>query len=362
MRDPAAAAKAYFHAALVGGTLPLVGWPFVALAAMLARRAADESRGDPRARRWARRTLALVAIDALAAASFVAVSAGLVPVSAPESGAVAAAIDHCAPEAGDASSMIGTLVSYGIVVGATCVIALVGWWRGVRGGLRVWPAFVAIPVLGAVAGSVAARALCAGELAGLALEGALVGSEIVLVSLAGLAVWLARRGPWWREVLLEPDEQLSPARTILLGVLYVATWVPRVLVIALPLFALARALGVEGGSADLGAVLAADRSAVALAMTFVAGAVLAPIGEELLFRGLLLPHVARISTPWAAIAISALMFGALHEAHGVARIGPMAIGAILGWARLRSGTLRAPIAIHAGVNAFALSVAWLANG
>jgi membrane protease YdiL (CAAX protease family) len=257
----------------------------------------------------------------------------------------------------------GTLVSYGVLVLGTLVMGVLGWRRGVPGGARVWPAFVTIPAIGAIAGTGAALVACDVGARELVLESALVGSEIVLVLLAGSAVWIASRAPRGPEPLLggaSGDEPpLSAAKTVGLGAFYVATWVPRVLVLATPLLLVAREAGLEGASAELGAVLGGDRTPLALAMTFVAGAVLAPIGEELLFRGLLLPHLARIVTPWAAIAISALLFGALHEAHGVARIGPMAIGAILGWARLRSGTLRAPIAVHVIVNASALSVGWL---
>ncbi|MDQ3038061.1 MAG: CPBP family intramembrane metalloprotease, partial [Myxococcota bacterium] len=225
----------------------------------------------------------------------------------------------------------------------------------------VWAPFVTIPALGAMAGVGAALLACRSGAGELVLESALMGSEIVLVVLAGLAVWIASRRARGPAVTMHGEAPLSPAKTVALGAFYVLAWVPRVLYVATPLFALARELGLEGASETLGTVLAGDRPALALAMTFVAGAVLAPIGEELLFRGLLLPHLARIVPPWSAIVISALLFGALHEAHGIARIGPMAIGMILGWARLRSDTLRAPIAIHMIVNATALSVGWLAG-
>lgn len=256
---------------------------------------------------------------------------------------------------------LGTLLSYGVLIFGTVILALIEWRRGVQGGARVWAPFVTIPALGAIVGAGTAMLACDRGAHELVLESALLGSEIALVVLAGGAVWIASRGERAAVVTMDGEAPLSVLGTVAIGAFYVVAWVPRVLYVAAPLFAVARELGLEGASEALGEVLGGDRTPLALAMTFVAGAVLAPIGEELLFRGLLLPHLARIVAPWTAIAISALLFGALHEAHGVARIGPMAIGIILGWARLRSGTLRAPIALHMVINATALSVGWLSG-
>ncbi|WP_236514763.1 type II CAAX prenyl endopeptidase Rce1 family protein [Sandaracinus amylolyticus] len=256
---------------------------------------------------------------------------------------------------------LGTLVSYGVVLIGALVLAWLGWKRGVRGGARTVVPFALIPPLGALVGTGIAMLACRSGGEALVLEIALLGSEIVLVAMAAGAVWLASRGWEGATPTLDGDPPMPVPRVVALGVMYVATWVPRVLVLAMPLFAAARTLGVEGGSEALGEVLGGDRAPIALLMTFVAGALLAPLGEELLFRGLLVPWLARVVTPWSAIVISALLFGALHDAHGMARIGPMTIGLVLGWARLRSGTLIAPIAIHAIVNSIALTIGWLTS-
>lgn len=356
-RPDARAGKVLFHVALAAGVVPVLGLPVVVLAALSARAEAC----DEKSRRWARRIAALVGIDVMTSLVVGLTVAGVLPAATELTGG-APLVDACAElELGVPWPGVGTLLTYGVFLLGTAFLALIGWRRGVPGGARVWPSFVTIPAMGALAGAAAARVACLAGAEHLVLESALVGSEIVLVVLGGVAVWAASRVDRGPEVRLDGDEPLSALRTVVAGAFYVATWVPRVLVLATPLIFLAREHGLEGASDALGAVLGGDRTPVALAMTFLAGAVLAPIGEELIFRGLLVPHLARIVTPWAAIAISALLFGALHEAHGVARIGPMAIGAILGWARLRSGTLRAPIAIHMIVNATALSVAWLAE-
>lgn len=255
----------------------------------------------------------------------------------------------------------GTLISFGVVVLGTLALGAIGWRRRARGGVATLLPFLAIPPLGALVGAGAAVVACSAGADTLVIEISLVASEVVLVALAALAVWGASRRWEGETPTLDGDAPLSVPRTVALGVLYVATWIPRVLFLAAPLFVLAREHGMEGGSEALGVVLGGDRAPIALVLTFIAGALLAPIGEELLFRGLLVPWLARVVAPWAAIVLSALLFGALHDAHGIARIGPMTIGVVLGWARLRAGTLAAPIAIHVIVNATALTIGWLTS-
>jgi len=84
--------------------------------------------------------------------------------------------------------------------------------------------------------------------------------------------------------------------------------------------------------------------------------VLAPLGEELVFRGMLLPSLI----PWvgttAAIWISAIVFGGLHWYYGVMTPAIVLFGWVLGWARITSGGLRAPILLHALINMIPVTV------
>lgn len=346
--------KTAFHVALAAGVVPVMGLACVLPLSIWASRAAR----TPSDVRWARRLSILVVLDVMTALVMVAIATGLfsIPTSAPVD--TTPPFDPCASDS--AASPEGTLISYGAFLFGLMTLALLSWFRGIRGGHRAWLPMATVPALSALAGSVAAGFVCESSHRDLVLEIALVVSEIVLVALGavGLALF-ARRSP---AISWNDEAPLAPSHTVGLGMFYVATWIPRVLVLALPLMWAAQEHGLGGTSESLGAVLFADRTPLALALTFVAGAVLAPIGEELLFRGILLPQLTQVMKPWGAIAISALLFGVLHEAHGVARIGPMAIGVILGWVRLRSGTLSAPIAIHMIINATALGLAWFAGG
>ncbi len=79
---------------------------------------------------------------------------------------------------------------------------------------------------------------------------------------------------------------------------------------------------------------------------FLTVAGLAPFFEELLFRGFLLPVLARRQPMAAALVGSALIFGAIHlQPAGLPILGTL--GLVLGLAMRHTGSLRAPILVHA---------------
>jgi membrane protease YdiL (CAAX protease family) len=89
---------------------------------------------------------------------------------------------------------------------------------------------------------------------------------------------------------------------------------------------------------------------------FVVGAVvMAPLVEELLYRGLLLRALLRRMGPGPAVFISALVFSAVHflggDADALQFLPAIAgLGLVLGVVAVRSGSLSLPILIHAGFN------------
>jgi membrane protease YdiL (CAAX protease family) len=103
------------------------------------------------------------------------------------------------------------------------------------------------------------------------------------------------------------------------------------------------------------------------AIQLVAGAVIAPIGEEILFRGLATTAWVRALGARAGLVRGALFFAAVHvltisgstagEAASLAVVGfatriPVAL--VLGWLFLRRGSIWAPIGLHAAFNALLL--------
>ena len=89
------------------------------------------------------------------------------------------------------------------------------------------------------------------------------------------------------------------------------------------------------------------------ALLIVALGILAPLWEEMTFRGMLLSRLVRSMAVWSAIMTQAAVFALIHLAdpQAIAAIpGLFLIAAVLGYAALKSGNLSLPITLHAGVN------------
>lgn len=81
--------------------------------------------------------------------------------------------------------------------------------------------------------------------------------------------------------------------------------------------------------------------------------VAAPVVEEMLFRGMLLSRLSRSMSPGWAILVQAIVFASIHllDPSAIAALpGLVIVGAVLGYAAMRTGNLSLPIMIHAGVN------------
>jgi hypothetical protein len=77
---------------------------------------------------------------------------------------------------------------------------------------------------------------------------------------------------------------------------------------------------------------------------------MAPIAEELLFRGVIYSSIKQIGYQRAAIAISSALFAAVHSSWAL--ILPLIVLAyILVWLYEKTGSLFAPIVMHATFNA-----------
>jgi uncharacterized protein len=84
-------------------------------------------------------------------------------------------------------------------------------------------------------------------------------------------------------------------------------------------------------------------------------ALLAPLAEELLFRGVLYQALAKRLPGWPAVGLSGLAFGVSHvEPFVVVLTFPL--GMWLAWALRRSGTLVVPIVAHAVFNAIGVAL------
>jgi membrane protease YdiL (CAAX protease family) len=101
----------------------------------------------------------------------------------------------------------------------------------------------------------------------------------------------------------------------------------------------------QGGSNPLLFLALQAQDKVVLAIFFFTAAVAAPIFEEILFRGFLLPSLTRYVPVWGAILISSLVFAFAHL--NLSEVFPLAtLGIILGVVYTRSRNLLASILLH----------------
>ena len=105
----------------------------------------------------------------------------------------------------------------------------------------------------------------------------------------------------------------------------------------------------QGGSNPLLQTVLEEQDGVALGVFFLTAAVAAPLFEEVLFRGFLLPSLTRYMSVGWAIALSALIFAAAHLS--LSEVLPLTLlGAILGFVYTRSRNLLSPMVLHSAWN------------
>ncbi len=101
----------------------------------------------------------------------------------------------------------------------------------------------------------------------------------------------------------------------------------------------------QGGSNPLLQLALEAQDSVALGIFFFTAAIAAPLFEELLFRGFLLPSLTRYLPVWGAILASSLLFAVAHLS--LSEILPLTtLGIVLGVVYTRSRNLLASMLIH----------------
>ncbi|MGB3560859.1 MAG: CPBP family intramembrane glutamic endopeptidase, partial [Geitlerinemataceae cyanobacterium] len=89
---------------------------------------------------------------------------------------------------------------------------------------------------------------------------------------------------------------------------------------------------------------------IAIACFFLTASIAAPIFEELIFRGFLLPALTAYVPVWGAIALTSLVFAVAHLS--LSEVLPLAtLGMVLGVVYVRSGNLFASMLLHSVWNA-----------
>lgn len=184
---------------------------------------------------------------------------------------------------------------------------------------------------------------------------------IIASGLAALTVVFVllrmRYGFWPRDIGL--DFSRWP-RALLLAVVLLAL----VLALRVPMAAVFEYLHVRAGEEIVRQHvierMLADKSWAAMALMVVAAVVVAPVWEEIAFRGFLQPFLGRWMGPRTALVVTAVLFALIHEERDVRffmapiLIFPLALA--LGYARQRTGRLAAPILLHVLHNSLTVAV------
>ncbi|MEM9002293.1 MAG: type II CAAX endopeptidase family protein [Cyanobacteria bacterium P01_F01_bin.86] len=109
----------------------------------------------------------------------------------------------------------------------------------------------------------------------------------------------------------------------------------------------------QGGSNPLLQTVLEANDSSALAIFFTTAAIAAPLFEELLFRGFLLPSLTRYLPVWGAIVLSSFIFAAAHLS--LSEVLPlMVLGMVLGIVYTRSRNLLAPMLLHSAWNSITM--------
>ncbi len=97
-------------------------------------------------------------------------------------------------------------------------------------------------------------------------------------------------------------------------------------------------------------------SPIYLVITIISIAVIGPIAEEFIFRGMLLHRMMKKTSMWGGILISSILFGILHADI----IGATIFGIITSLLYLKTGNLLIPILLHIFNNSIAVILSFVA--
>ena len=83
-------------------------------------------------------------------------------------------------------------------------------------------------------------------------------------------------------------------------------------------------------------------------------ALLLPVAEEIMFRGYLFDALRKYFSGWIVILLTAAEFSLVHF-QPLYFFPLFGIGVVLGWLRMKTGSLTLPVFVHVANNAFALA-------
>ncbi len=117
----------------------------------------------------------------------------------------------------------------------------------------------------------------------------------------------------------------------------------------------------QGGSNPLLQTVLEEQDPVALVVFFLTAAIAAPLFEEVLFRGFLLPSLTKYMSVGWSIVLSSLIFATAHLS--LSEVLPLTLlGAILGFVYTRSRNLLSPMVLHSAWNSVTMVGLFILGG
>jgi membrane protease YdiL (CAAX protease family) len=99
------------------------------------------------------------------------------------------------------------------------------------------------------------------------------------------------------------------------------------------------------------------------ALFLILAVVMAPLAEELLFRGWIFTALRARRSAFAAIVLSAAVFAAAHnESSHLYALAVFPVGLALGWVRERTGSIGATVLVHGSYNLVLTGLGLLSGG
>lgn len=142
---------------------------------------------------------------------------------------------------------------------------------------------------------------------------------------------------------------------LLKGLVLLLAALPALLVLTLVFHFALHLLGYRPSLQEVAFVMAEEKQQWMRVYFVVLAVGLAPIFEEILFRGMLLPVLARRYGGWAAMLVTSFLFAVIHG-HLPSFLTLFVLSSALSLAYVFSGSLVVPIAMHAIFNAITTAI------
>jgi membrane protease YdiL (CAAX protease family) len=269
--------------------------------------------------------------------------------------------------AGLIGSIYGALVLIGLLVNLVVALRLRGRPLPLRSGmnrllLRPWRTGEVALVLGVLAiGFVSALALREFWLARTASLPLAPASRLVLLKsalfhLLGLAAVAALMGR--RRISVGEGFGVRLAAVpgdVLKGLFGLLAALPALLVLTVLFHLVLHLLGHQTSLQDVAFAISDEKQRWMRAYFVLLAVGLAPVFEEILFRGMLLPVLARRYGGWAAVLLTSFLFAVIHG-HLPSFLTLFALSGALSLAYILSGSVVVPIAMHAFFNGITTAI------